>query len=118
LDSQHICTIALVSTECVASGRIQSGDDENGMSWALGFLATGGPEMQPRSTGYGHVGLEGRLTSSVIIVARRSLAFEACASPGVKNGGELSKYPSSGFYVAYGKWHGTMPSWGMKWATS
>jgi hypothetical protein len=36
------------------------------------------------------------------------LAFEACASPGVKNGGELSKYPSKGFYLAYGKWHGIM----------
>jgi hypothetical protein len=33
----------------------------------------------------------------------------------VKNGGELAKYPNMGFYLACGKWHGTMPSWGMKW---
>jgi hypothetical protein len=46
------------------------------------------------------------------------MAFEACALPGVKNSGERSKYPSTGFYLAYGKWHGIMPSsWGMKWAT-
>jgi hypothetical protein len=42
------------------------------------------------------------------------LAFEDCASPGVKNGGELSKYLSKGRYLANGKWHGTTPSWGMK----
>jgi hypothetical protein len=51
-------------------------------------------------------------------MARGSLALETCVSPGVKNGGEISKYPSMGLYVAGGKWHGTMPSWGMKWATS
>jgi hypothetical protein len=37
------------------------------------------------------------------------MAFEACASPGVKNGEELSKYPSTGLYLARGKWHGNMP---------
>jgi hypothetical protein len=62
-------------------------------------------------------GLEGLLTWSVSILARGLLAFESCASPGVKNGGELSKYPSKGFYLACGKWRGTMPSLGMKWAT-
>jgi hypothetical protein len=40
LGSQHVCTIALVSAECVAPGRLQSGDTENGMSCALDFLAT------------------------------------------------------------------------------
>jgi hypothetical protein len=50
-------------------------------------------------------------------MARGSLAFETCTSPGVKIGGELSKYPSTGLYLACGKLHGTMPSWGMKWAT-
>jgi hypothetical protein len=50
-------------------------------------------------------------------LARGSPASETCASPGVKNGGELSKYPSTGLHLAGGKWHGTMPSWGMKWAT-
>jgi hypothetical protein len=45
------------------------------------------------------------------------MAFEACASPGVKYGWELSKYPSTGLGLACGEWHGTMPSWGMKWAT-
>jgi hypothetical protein len=47
----------------------------------------------------------------------RIAGFEACASPGVKNGGEHSKNPSTGLNLARGKWHGTMPSWGMKWAT-
>jgi hypothetical protein len=50
-------------------------------------------------------------------MARGSFALETCASPGVKNGGELAKYPSAGLYLAGGKGHGTMPSWGMKWAT-
>jgi hypothetical protein len=27
---------------------------------------------------------------------------------GRENGWELSKYPSKGFYLAYGKWHGTI----------
>jgi hypothetical protein len=45
------------------------------------------------------------------------LAFEVCESPGVKNGGKLSKYFRMGFSLAYGKWHGTIPSWAMKWAT-
>jgi hypothetical protein len=45
------------------------------------------------------------------------LAFEACASPGVKNDGEFSTYPSLGFNLAYGKWHGNMSSWGVKWET-
>jgi hypothetical protein len=35
-------------------------------------------------------------------MARGSLAFEACASPGVKNGGKLSKYHGTDFYLAYG----------------
>jgi hypothetical protein len=63
------------------------------------------------------LGLEGLLTWSVSTVARGSLALKSCASPGVKNGGELSKYLGTGLYVAGGKWHGTMPSWGMKWVT-
>jgi hypothetical protein len=50
-------------------------------------------------------------------MARRPLAFQACASHGVKNGGELSKYSNIGFYFAQSKWHGAMPSWGMIWAT-
>jgi hypothetical protein len=48
--SQHIRTIALVSAECVAPGRLHNGDTESGMSCALGFLATC-PEIQIRSTG-------------------------------------------------------------------
>jgi hypothetical protein len=39
------------------------------------------------------------------------LALQTCASPGVKNGGELSKYPSTGLYLAGGKWHGTITSY-------
>jgi hypothetical protein len=50
-------------------------------------------------------------------LAHGFLAFEACASPGVKNGGELSKYHGTPFSLVCGKWHGTMPSWGMKWVT-
>jgi hypothetical protein len=51
LGSQHVCTIVRISAECVAPGRLQSGDTKNGMSFALvGFLATC-PEIQPRSTG-------------------------------------------------------------------
>jgi hypothetical protein len=38
LGSQHVCTIVLVSAECVAPGRLHSGETENGMSGALGFL--------------------------------------------------------------------------------
>jgi hypothetical protein len=34
------------------------------------------------------------LTWNVSTLARGSLAFKACASLGVKNGGELLKYPS------------------------
>jgi hypothetical protein len=33
-------------------------------------------------------------------MARGSLTFEAYASPGVKNGGELSKHPSTSLYLA------------------
>jgi hypothetical protein len=116
LGCHHVCTIARVSAECVAPVRLQSGDTENGMSCALGFLATC-PEIQPRSTGKGPIGLEGRLTWSVNTLARGSQALEACASPSVKNCGEPSKYPSTGLYLAHGKWHGAMPLWGMKWAT-
>jgi hypothetical protein len=36
------------------------------------------------------------LTWSVSTLARGSLAFEAFASPGVKNGEEFSKYPKRG----------------------
>jgi hypothetical protein len=43
-------TIALASAECFATGSLESGDTENGMSCALGFLATC-PEIQPRSMG-------------------------------------------------------------------
>jgi hypothetical protein len=50
-------------------------------------------------------------------MARGSLALETCASPGVKNGGKLFKYPSTVLYLAGGKGHGTMPSWGKKLAT-
>jgi hypothetical protein len=39
------------------------------------------------------MGLEGRLSLSVSTLARGSLTFEAYASSGVMNGGELSKYP-------------------------
>jgi hypothetical protein len=45
---RHVCTITRVSAECDALGRLKSGDTENGMSCALGFLATC-PEI-PRST--------------------------------------------------------------------
>jgi hypothetical protein len=37
LGSQHVCAIALAFAECVALGRLQSGDAENGMSCALDF---------------------------------------------------------------------------------
>jgi hypothetical protein len=47
--SQQVSMIVLVSIECVAPGRLYSGDNENGMSCALGYLATC-PEIQPRST--------------------------------------------------------------------
>jgi hypothetical protein len=50
LGSQHVGTIARVSAECVAPGRLQSGNTENGISGALGFLAKC-PKTQPRSTG-------------------------------------------------------------------
>ena len=116
LASGHVCTIALVSAECVAPGRLQSGDTENGMSCALDVLATC-LEIEPSRTGKGPIGLGGRLTWSESTLASGSLAFEPCASPGVKNDGELSKYPSTGLYLACGKWYGTMPSWGMKWET-
>jgi hypothetical protein len=32
-------------------------------------------------------------------MARGSLAFETCASPGVNNGGEISNYSSTGLYL-------------------
>jgi hypothetical protein len=86
------------------------------MSCALGFLSKC-PEIQPRSTGQGSLGLERRLTWSVSTLVRGSLAFEARASPGVKNGRELSKYPNTCLYFVCGKWHGTISSWGLKWAT-
>jgi hypothetical protein len=77
------------------------------------------PRNTTKQHGLGtYIGLEGRLTWSVSTLARGSLAFQAFASPGVKYGGELSKYASTGLYLACGKWHGTMPSWGMKWATA
>jgi hypothetical protein len=59
--------------------------------------------------------VRGGLTLSVSTLAR-IVGLEK-ASPGVKNGGELSKYLSTGLCLACGKWHGTMPSRGMKWAT-
>jgi hypothetical protein len=34
LGSQHVYTIAQVPAECVAPGRLQNGDNENGMSCA------------------------------------------------------------------------------------
>jgi hypothetical protein len=37
LGSQHVCTIALVSEECAAPGRLHSGNTKNGMSYALRF---------------------------------------------------------------------------------
>jgi hypothetical protein len=52
LGSQHVCTIARVSAECVAHGRLKSGDTENGMSCALGFLATC-TEIQQKEHGLG-----------------------------------------------------------------
>jgi hypothetical protein len=75
------------------------------------------PEKTAKEHGLGSYWLEGLLTWSVSTLARGSLAFEAFASPGVLYGGELSKYPSTGLGLAYGKWHGTMSSWGMKWVT-
>jgi hypothetical protein len=82
LGSQRVCTIALVSAERVAPGRLHSGDTENGMSCALGFFATR-PEIQPRNIGKGPIGLEGGFTWNVSTLARGSLALVACASPGV-----------------------------------
>jgi hypothetical protein len=107
--------LAQLSVEWFAPNLLRSGDTENGMSCALDFLSTC-LEIQLSSTGLGPIGLEGRLTWIVSTLARGSFEFDGCASPSVKMGG-LSKYPSTGFYLAFGKWHGTMPSWGMKWAT-
>jgi hypothetical protein len=88
LGSRHVGTIALVSAECFAHGHRQSGDTESDMACALGLLAMC-PEIQTKSTGYGPIGLEGRLTCGVCTLARGSLAFEACASPGVKTVGSF-----------------------------
>jgi hypothetical protein len=116
LGSQHVCTVALVSPECVAPGSLHSGDTENCMSCMCTWFSC---HVRARKYNQGdmYIGLEGRLTCSKSTLARGSLAFEACASPGVKNGGELSKHPSMRFYLAYRKCHKTMLSWGMKWAT-
>jgi hypothetical protein len=117
LGSQNAYKMALVSAEYVAPGRLQSGYTDNRMPCALGSLNTC-PKIQPRSTGWGPIGLVRWLTSSVSILARGSLAFEVCASPGMRNGGVLSRQPSMGFYLAYSKLYYTMLSWGMKRVTS
>jgi hypothetical protein len=57
LGSLHICTIALVSAECDAPGRLQSGDTENGMSCLL-FLPRAGKYKQGIRDG-GLFGLRG-----------------------------------------------------------
>jgi hypothetical protein len=61
LGYQHVCTIALLSTKCIASNCLECSDTKNGMMCAFGVLTTC-LEIQPKTTGEGHVGRKGQFT--------------------------------------------------------